>query len=88
MVKVDFMLDAQAHSIFERDLDPHRIISQIELRYGKRVVPGETLLFFDEIQEAPRGITALKYFCEQAPEYFVATGGSYMGVALRRETCY
>ena len=85
MVKVDFMLDAQARSIFERDLDPHRIISQIELRYGKRVVPGETLLFFDEIQEAPRGITALKYFCEQAPEYFVATGGSYMGVALRRE---
>lgn len=84
-VFVDFMYDAKAQSIFEEDLDPLRIIKILELRTGKTVTPGKTLLAFDEIQEAPRGLTALKYFCEQAREYDVIAAGSYMGIALRRE---
>lgn len=85
VVKIDFMLDENARSMFDRDLDPQRIIREIELRAGRRIDPEGTLLIFDEIQEAPRGITALKYVCEQAPHYHVMAAGSYMGIALRRE---
>lgn len=84
-VKFDFMLDEAARSVFEQDLDPRRIINQLELRAGRKITPGKTLLILDEIQEVPRGLTALKYFCEQASEYCVIAAGSYMGVALRRE---
>lgn len=84
-VTIDFMLDESHKSLFAQDLDPRRIITQIELRTGRRIDPEDTLLFFDEIQEAPRGLTSLKYFCEQAPEYHVVAAGSYMGLGLRRE---
>lgn len=84
-VKVDFMYDASARTLFEQDLDPIRIIKQIELRSGAKINPKQTLLIFDEIQEAPRGLTSLKYFCEKAPEYHVIAAGSYMGIAVRRE---
>lgn len=85
MVKADFMLDRSMAGLFEQDLDPRRIIRQVELRAGRRIDPGRTLIFFDEIQEAPHALTSLKYFCEQAREYHVAAAGSYMGIAMRRE---
>ncbi|MCG4849886.1 ATP-binding protein, partial [Streptococcus gordonii] len=66
-------------------LDPKRIISQIELLRGQTITPTDTLIIYDEIQEAPRGITSLKYFNELAPEYHIMAAGSYMGLALRRE---
>lgn len=84
MVKIDFMFNPQAASIFDVDLDPNRIIREIELRAGLEIDPENTLIYFDEIQEAPRGITALKYFCEQAREYHVIATGSYMGISLGR----
>ena len=84
-VKIDFMYEESARAIFDQDLDPKRIIRQIELRTGRTIEPGRTLLIFDEIQEAPRGLTSLKYFCEQAREYHVIAAGSYMGIAMRRE---
>ncbi len=84
-VKIDFMLDTTAREMFAQDLDPQRIIKQIELRQGKTINPKETLIIFDEIQEAPRGLTSLKYFCERAREYHIIAAGSYMGMALRRE---
>ena len=52
----------------------------IEASTGQSVIPGQTLIIFDEIQEAPQGITALKYFCENAPELHVAVAGSLLGV--------
>lgn len=82
---IDFMRDAAARTLFEQDLDPRRILRDIELRYGRSIHPETTLLAFDEIQEAPRGITALKYFCEEAPEYPLIAAGSYMGIATRRK---
>ncbi len=80
------MLEPSTRSLFDGDLDPKRIISQIELLRGQTVTPADTLIIFDEIQEAPRGITSLKYFNELAPEYHIVAAGSYMGLALRRET--
>ena len=85
VVRLDFMLNKDLADVFALDLDPHRIVSQLELRLGRTIDPANTLLILDEIQEAPRGLTSLKYFCEQAPEYHVAAAGSYMGRALRRE---
>lgn len=84
VVTFDFLLDVSARSVFERDLDPHRIIRELELRAGRSIDPHSTLLVLDELQEAPHGVTALKYFCEEAPEYHVAAAGSYLGLALRR----
>ncbi len=85
VVTVDFMLDDRARTLFAHDLDPRRIIAALEIQIGRRIDPEHTLVIFDEIQEAPRALTALKYFCEQAREYHIAAAGSYMGIALRRE---
>lgn len=84
-VTIDFLMDESARSLFSPDLDPARIIADIELRYGQHVDPKTTLLIFDEVQEAPRGLTSLKYFCERAREYHVVAAGSYMGIAMRRK---
>ena len=85
VIRFDFMLEPGARSLFDGSLDPKRIISQIELLRGQTITPTDTLIIFDEIQEAPRGITSLKYFNELAPEYHIMAAGSYMGLALRRE---
>lgn len=85
VVKIDFMYDESARALFEQDLDPARIIKRIELSSGETVDPESTLLVLDEIQEAPRGLTSLKYFCEKAPEYHVIAAGSYMGIAMSSE---
>ncbi len=55
---------------------------------GEKIEPEKTLIIFDEIQEIPRALSALKYFCEDAPEYFVAASGSLLGVALRAGTSF
>ena len=71
VIRFDFMLEPSTRSLFDGNLDPKRIISQIELLRGQTVTPEDTLIIFDEIQEAPRGITSLKYFNELAPEYHI-----------------
>lgn len=65
-VRIDFLYDEAARSLFSQSLDPHQIVSRIELRTGHHIDPERMLIIFDEIQEAPRGLTSLKYFCEQA----------------------
>lgn len=87
-VKIDFLLDESARALFANDLDPARIIAQIELRTGRRIDSQNTLIIFDEMQEAPRGLTSLKYFCEQAREYYVMAAGSYMGIAMRQNDSF
>ena len=61
-----------------RDYDIKRILLAIEANTGVQVREGETLVVFDEIQEVPRGIGALKYFCEDAPGIHVAAAGSLL----------
>lgn len=72
-------------AIFDYDFDVKRIIREIELIEQCKIIPGKTLLILDEIQEVPRAITALKYFCEEMRELHVACAGSLLGVALRNE---
>lgn len=73
------------NSYFETDIQPLRIIQYLETASGQRVIPEETLLVLDEIQSCPRALTALKTFCEEAPQYHIVCAGSLLGVAVNRE---
>lgn len=70
---------------FNHDISPEHIINCLEIFYKQKIVPGKTLIFFDEIQSCERALTSLKYFCENAPEYHLAAAGSLLGVALNRK---
>ena len=65
-----------------------RIISALKIVSGKQIHAENTLLIFDEIQEAPKALTALKYFQENAPEYAIVAAGSLLGVALHQGTSF
>lgn len=71
------------HVIFEQNLDSNRILSDLELVINKIIEPGKDLLFFDEIQECPKAITALRYFYEENPELHVIAAGSLLEFALK-----
>lgn len=73
-------------SIFDYDFDINRILEELgSIVLGKKIVPGKTLLVLDEIQDCPRAIQALKYFCENLPELHVIAAGSLLEIALRGE---
>lgn len=72
-------------AVFERDLNPERIIRELSALSGVSILPHDTLLIFDEIQASEKALTSLKYFSERAPQYHVAAAGSLLGIALKRE---
>ncbi len=72
-------------TLFEKDLDPKRILSEIELNYMKKIDPENTLIIFDEIQMEMKAVTSLKYFAEECPNYHIVGAGSLLGVAINRE---
>ena len=78
----------QLNSLFEQDYDVKRILFELGLFAGKTITPGDMLVIFDEIQECPRAITALKYFCENAPEYHVVCAGSLLGLAIHENQSF
>jgi hypothetical protein len=82
LVKVDLEKRRDLHVHFGDNLDPKVIVRLLELDSGKRIVPGQTLLFLDEIQACPRAIMALRYFYEQMPELHVIAAGSLIEFAL------
>lgn len=75
-------------SIFETNKNPHRIIELLSLISGKKIVPGETLIIFDEIQECPAALNSLKYFYEKANEYHIIAAGSLLGTLLSKPKSY
>lgn len=79
---VDFELSPGFSKVFEGSLDPQNIISLLEPELGMRIIPGKTLLFFDEIQACPRAIASLRYFKEKLPELHVVCAGSLLEFAL------
>lgn len=85
LVTINFEEQPGLKAVFDFDFDTRRIISEIEKLTGKKIVPGQTLLFLDEIQECPKAITALKYFCEKMKDLHLVCAGSLLGVALRSE---
>lgn len=73
----------QVQSLFIQDYNMERVIFAIAAITGVPVVPGETLIILDEIQELQKGLASLKYFCENAPEYHICVAGSLLGITLR-----
>lgn len=73
---------AEAKHLFDTDYDIDRILLALQAISGVRITKGDTLIIFDEIQEASRGLHSLKYFCEKAPEYHVMAAGSLLGVTI------
>ena len=67
---------------FEADLNPDRIIAALEAEFACTITPGQTLILFDEVQESPRALNALKYFCENTPHHHIIAAGSFLGVAM------
>ena len=84
-VYINFEGADKLSAIFDYDFDVKRIIIELQQHTGKKIIPGETLVFFDEIQECPRAITSLKYFCENMRELHIVCAGSLLGVALGQE---
>ena len=70
-------------NLFAEDYDIERIILNIAAVANEKIIPNETLIILDEIQELKRGLSSLKYFCEDAPEYHICTAGSLLGIAMR-----
>lgn len=75
-------------SVFRDAFRVERILQALEIEVGFKITPGDTLIIFDEIQEIPRAVKALKYFCEQAPEYHIMAAGSLLGIALHEGTSF
>ena len=88
MVVLNCDKDPRVAEIFEYGLRVEKIISDIEILTGQKVIAGSTLLFIDEIGEAPKALAALKYFCEDAPQYHVIAAGSLLGLAIHQGVSY
>ena len=70
--------------LFEADYDMERILLTLQVITGVRIIEGKTLIILDEIQEVPRGLHSLKYFCEKAPGHHIMVAGSLLGITLGR----
>lgn len=85
---VNFERSQPLNRIFEGSISPMKIIEQLSLFHGRKILPEKTLIIFDEVQEVPRALTSLKYFAEEAPEYPICCAGSLLGVALHQGTSF
>jgi len=82
-IELNFESQPNLATLFQRDLDPKRIIRDLEgTVVANKITPGTTLLFFDEVQMAPQAITALRYFYEEMPELHVIAAGSLLNFAI------
>jgi predicted AAA+ superfamily ATPase len=80
----NFEDDPRLNAIFEPNADPERIIRELVITGKTKIVPGDTLVIFDEIQFCNRALTSLKYFCENARGYHIACAGSLLGLMLSK----
>ena len=78
----NFDHDEDLYNLFNNTKNPKRILEQLAFIYGKAILPGKTLIIFDEIQECPNALNSLKYFQEEANEYHIACAGSLLGIRL------
>ena len=85
VVYINMEIEGAIRDFIDKELSPRKIIQFLEAVKKQEIIPGKTLVFFDEIQACERALTSLKYFCEQTPEYHIAAAGSLLGVAINRE---
>jgi hypothetical protein len=88
LVYINFENTPNLKQLFSKDLDVKRILSVLEIHSGLSITQNDTLIVFDEIQEVPFGLTALKYFCEDAPHIHIAAAGSLLGLSMPNKTSF
>ncbi len=84
MAYVNFDNNQHMADVFNGDYNIDRLLMAINIETGVKIIPEETLIIFDEIQENPKAIASLKYFYEEAPEYAIIAAGSLLGVAIHK----
>lgn len=87
-VYFNFDEEDELKSIFQANKNPHRIIDLLSMISGEKILPGKTLIIFDEIQECPEALNTLKYFREKANEYHIIAAGSLLGTLLAKPKSY
>jgi len=87
-VYFNFDEEDELKSIFESNKNPARIIELLSMISGEKIVPDDTLILFDEVQECPEALNSLKYFCEKANEYHIIAAGSLLGTLLAQPKSY
>lgn len=85
---VNFDSNPRMQQLFEGEIDVERMILAISAETGVSINCTDTLLIFDEVQEVPKALGSLKYFCENAPEYAIVAAGSLLGVAMHKGTSF
>ena len=85
---VNFDSNTRMKQVFDGEITVERIILAISAETGVSIDSKNTLLIFDEVQEVPKALSSLKYFCENAPEYAIVAAGSLLGVALHKGTSF
>ncbi|MCI8587255.1 MAG: ATP-binding protein [Clostridia bacterium] len=81
---INFDYNTRMEKLFDEDFDLDKILQGLKLESGVNIEPQNTLIILDEIQENPRALKALKYFCENANEYHIISAGSLLGVAIHQ----
>lgn len=85
---ISFYNNKRMNDVFQVDFDIKRILMNLNIETGVAITPEDTLIILDEIQEAPKVLESLKYFCEEAPEYHIVAAGSLLGVAIHDGVSY
>ncbi len=85
---INFDENTRMNKLFEEDFELNKIIQGLKIESGVNIEPHNTLIIFDEIQETPKALKALKYFCENAQEYHIISAGSLLGVAMHEGTSF
>lgn len=85
---INFDDNTRMNKLFEEDFDLDRIIQGLKIESGVNIEPEDTLIILDEIQETPKALKALKYFCENANDYHIISAGSLLGVAIHEGTSF
>ena len=85
---INFDDNSRMNKLFEEDFDLDRIIQGLKIESGVNIEAENTLIILDEIQENPKALKALKYFCENAREYHIVSAGSLLGVAIHEGTSF
>ena len=88
VVYLNFESSERLRNMFTTDFNIQRIIAVIEIESNQKIDVANCLLIFDEIQEAAKGLTALKYFYEQAPEYYIVAAGSLLGISMQKNNSF
>lgn len=85
---ISFYNNKRMDEVFQNDFDVKRIIMNLNIEAGVTITPGDTLIILDEIQDSPKVLESLKYFCEEAPQYHVVAAGSLLGVTIYEGVSY